>query len=88
MDKVVEVLKDVAIRNEQIDTELTPRVRCRAFGDSSINVELLCWVKHPAQRGAVIHQLILQIIKRFREEQIEIPFPQRDLHVRDMPQQV
>jgi small-conductance mechanosensitive channel len=51
-------------------------------------VELLCWVKHPAQRGAVIHQLILQIIKRFREEQIEIPFPQRDLHVRDMPQQV
>jgi small-conductance mechanosensitive channel len=34
----------------------------------------------------VVHQLILQIIRRFREEQIEIPFPQRDLHVKELPQ--
>jgi small-conductance mechanosensitive channel len=34
----------------------------------------------------VVHRLILQIIRRFREEQIEIPYPQRDLHVKDLPQ--
>jgi len=86
MDKVVEVLDDIAAQNKQIVLEPAPRVRARAFGDSSINVELLCWVKHPADRGVVTHELILQIIKRFREEKIEIPFPQRDLHVRGLPE--
>jgi len=45
----------------------------------------LCWIRQPAERGIVIHQLNYALIKRFREEQIEIPFPQQDLHVRDLP---
>ena len=63
--------------------EPSPRVRIRGFGDSAINIELLCWIKRPAERGVVTHRLNHQLIKRFRDEQIEIPFPQRDLHVKD-----
>jgi small-conductance mechanosensitive channel len=33
----------------------------------------------------VTHRLMLEIIKRFREERIQIPFPQRDLYLKDMP---
>ena len=65
--------------------EPSARVRIRGFGDSAINLELLCWIKRPADRGLVVHDLNYQLIKRFREEQIEIPYPQRDLHVRDLP---
>ena len=58
----------------------------RSFEDHSIKLELLCWIKRPQERGVVIHRLILEVIKRFREENIEIPFPQSDVHVKDMPQ--
>jgi MscS family membrane protein len=85
MDKVIETLEGIAAANENVVDEPASRVRIRGFGDSSINVELLCWIRRPADRGLVIHELNYQVIKRFREEQIEIPFPQRDLHVRDLP---
>ncbi len=83
IDKVMETLQDIATENESVVDEPASRVRIRGFGDSSIDMELLCWIKRPAERGVVIHHLNHQIIKRFREEQIEIPFPQRDLHVKD-----
>lgn len=83
IDKVIETLKVIAKENENVVDEPSPRVRIRGFGDSAINIELLCWIKRPAERGVVIHRLNHQLIKRFRDEQIEIPFPQRDLHVKD-----
>ena len=83
IDKVIETLKDIAKENENVVDEPSPRVRIRGFGDSAINIELLCWIKRPAERGVVTHRLNHQLIKRFRDEQIEIPFPQRDLHVKD-----
>ena len=83
VDKVIETLQGIATDNESVVDEPSSRVRIRGFGDSAIDMELLCWIKRPAERGVVIHRLNHQIIKRFREEQIEIPFPQRDLHVKD-----
>ena len=83
IDKVLDTLKDIAKENESVVDEPSPRVRIRGFGDSAINLELLCWIKRPAERGVVAHRLNYQLIKRFRQEQIQIPFPQRDLHVRD-----
>jgi len=85
MDKVIEVLNDIAAQNETVCDEPPPRVRIRAFGDSSINLELLCWIRRPQERGQTVHFLALEIIKRFRAENIEIPFPQRDLHFQDAP---
>ena len=83
IDKVLDTLKDIAKENDSVVEEPSPRVRIRGFGDSAINLELLCWIKRPAERGVVLHRLNYQLIKRFRQEQIQIPFPQRDLHVRD-----
>jgi small-conductance mechanosensitive channel len=85
IDLVIETMKSLAKENEHVVDEPVPRVRIRGFGDSSINVELLCWIRRPAERGMVVHHLNHQLIKRFRDEQIEIPFPQRDLNFRDKP---
>ncbi len=43
------------------------------------------WIGNPADRGRVQHELNCGIYKAFIDEKIEIPFPQRDLHVRTMP---
>jgi MscS family membrane protein len=78
-------MEGIAADNEKVVTEPAPRIRIRGFGDNSINLELLCWIRKPADRGIVVHDLNYQLIKRFRAEHIEIPFPQRDVHVRDLP---
>jgi small-conductance mechanosensitive channel len=58
-----------------------PIVRFAEFGDSSLNFELYFWA-HIQDRWMAISDLNFAIDKIFRENNIEIPFPQRDLHIR------
>jgi small-conductance mechanosensitive channel len=56
------------------------------FGDSSVNFEIRCWIKDP-QSG--VGNFKAAILKRvwdlFKEHGVEIPFPQRDIHIKSMP---
>lgn len=81
-EKVVRVLEEIALGNPGIVEQPEPRIRMRGFGDSSLNFEMLGWIGSPEQRGLVIHEILMEIDRRFRQEGIEIPFPQRDIHVR------
>jgi MscS family membrane protein len=58
-----------------------PRVRFTAFGDSSLDFRLLCWVDQPVQRGLALHELNGAVYKALAREGIEIPFPQRVVHL-------
>ena len=40
------------------------------------------WINNPELRGRVKHDLLMEIDRRFRQEGIVIPFPQRDVHIR------
>jgi len=80
IDNVHGVLLDVARNNSSVCNYPLPRVRFRSFGNSSLDHELLCWVEQPVLRGRVTHELNTDIYKRFIAENIEIPFPQRELH--------
>jgi len=81
IDLVEKTLLDIASHNDQILPEPAPRVRFREFGDSALNFELLCWAREPSLRGRTIHELNCTIYKKFNENGITIPFPQRDLHI-------
>lgn len=85
IDTVQQVLIDVAHQNPDVCRAPEPRVRFRAFGDSSLDHELLCWVVRPVLRGRVSHELNTAIYKRFIQEGIEIPFPQQDVYIRSIP---
>lgn len=85
IDHVIATLENVAADNADVVADPAPRVRFRQFGDSSLNFELLGWIAQPVDRGRVTHELNCAIYKAFRDSGIEIPFPQRDLHVRTMP---
>jgi small-conductance mechanosensitive channel len=53
------------------------------FGDSSLDFTLICQVREFVDQYLVQHELRKRIFKRFRKEGVEIPFPQRVVHVRD-----
>jgi small-conductance mechanosensitive channel len=82
IDRVHKVLLEVASELADVCRTPVPRVRFRGFGDSSLDHELLCWVKKPVLKGRIIHRLNTNIYKRFQQENINIPFPQREVHVR------
>ena len=81
IDMIEKILLDIADDNENVLPDPSPRVRFRAFGDSSLNFELLCWTEEPALRGLAVHQLNSAIYKKFNEAGIKIPFPQRDVYL-------
>jgi len=85
IDHVIEVLAGVAADHAEILQHPEPRVRFRLFGESSLDFELLGWIARPIDRGRVTHELNCAVYKALNSNKIEIPFPQRDLHVRSMP---
>ena len=83
LDRVEETLLSVADAESLVLEQPRPRVRVRGFGDSSVDVDLLCWIRDPVLRGRVSHLLNKGVYAAFDEADIGIPFPQRDLHIVD-----
>ncbi|HUT48890.1 MAG TPA: mechanosensitive ion channel domain-containing protein [Alphaproteobacteria bacterium] len=69
--------------NERILAAPPPRCLLKGFGDSAVDLELRAWIRDP-QNGVsnVKSELLLAIWDGLKEAGIEIPFPQRDLHIR------
>ncbi len=61
-------------------------MRFRAFGTSSLDFELLCWIDEPVLRGRMIDTLNCEVYKTFMAEEIAIPYPKRDVYIKEMPQ--
>ncbi len=87
IDRVEEVLLAIARDNKMVAYVPDPRVRFRQFGDSALEFELLCWARRPEDQGRLLHELNHQIYKGFAAAGIEIPFPQRDVHLKSQPQE-
>ncbi|MCO6510388.1 MAG: mechanosensitive ion channel family protein [Aridibacter famidurans] len=87
IDKVEEVLLKVANDHKQVCKDPFARARFRAFGSSSLDYELLCWVEKPVLQGLVLHELHREVYKAFNREGIEIPFPQQDIYVKQVARQ-
>ena len=85
IDLVIATLAGVATTHKEVCRIPEPRVRFRKFGESSLDFELLCWIAQPVDRGRLLHEVNCDVYKAFARENISIPFPQRDLHVRSMP---
>ena len=81
IDRVSAVLQDVAESHPDVEQDPAPRVRFRAFGESSLDFELLAWIREPVLRGRVLHALNGAVYKRFAVEGIEIPYPKRDVYL-------
>lgn len=81
-NEVREVLLAVAQQYPQVQEEPKPLIRFIGYGDSSIDFRLDVWVNDPMLIFGVKSDLHYKIWEAFAEHNIEIPYPQRDLHLR------
>ncbi|AWW31564.1 mechanosensitive ion channel family protein [Echinicola strongylocentroti] len=81
--KIKSVLMKVATNNDGVLKTPPPDVLFVDYGDNSINFLLRVWTSQYINKPQVLKsQLYYEIFRRFNEEGIEIPFPQRDLHLK------
>ena len=85
---VMETLVACARDHERVSTLRSPEVLFLSFGESSLDFELRVWVTDADYRLKVMSELHQEIEKRFRETEIKISFPQRDLHLRSVDESV
>ena len=76
-----EVLLEAATSHPAVLADPRPEVRLLGFGDSALNFELLVWSKDPPGQALLRSDLYHHIEADLRGAGIEIPFPQRTLHV-------
>ena len=82
LDTVLKALYEVAIENKEVLNEPKPEVHLKEFGDSAWNMNLRLWINDPKRFYYVRSDINCAIVRKFNKYNIEIPFPQRDLHVR------
>jgi small-conductance mechanosensitive channel len=83
---VKEALLEAAGATENVLGSPGPNVFFKEFGDSSLNFELYVWIDNPSKRFVTESDLNFEIVKQFKERGITIPFPQRDVYVKQIPQ--
>ena len=82
MDLVVEAASGI----DRVLTQPGPVCQLKNFGDSSVDLELRIWIADPEKGISNISSALrIAIWDAFQENGIEIPFPQRDLHIKSQP---
>ena len=84
LNKVRAVVSEVLQNNPKVAPDPAPVIAVSALGDSAITIAIMPWVKQ-VDFGAAQSELNQAIIERFRANQIEVPFPQREIHVLNSP---
>jgi len=79
---VSDILYECAIKNKNISTSPRPFVRFNDFGDSSLDFQVFFWVKEPFLVENTKSEIRYAIDNAFRKNEVQIPFPQRDVHIR------
>lgn len=82
VESIKTILLEAAREHPEVLSQPAPLVLFKGFGDNSLNFELLVWVADPPKQFRIKSDLYFLIERYFRDRKIEIPFPQRDLHVR------
>ncbi len=83
VEKVRDILLQVAAENPKVSKNPEPMVFFSDFGDSALSFRLLFWIIDTWQTERVRSELRFAINTKFKEQGIQIPFPQRDVHIID-----
>jgi small-conductance mechanosensitive channel len=86
LDVARTLLLNIARQNPDVMREPAPEVLLTGFGDSSINLDLRVWTITKMQTPSSLKSdLYFEIARQFTANGIEMPFPQRDVHVKSIP---
>ena len=83
LEKARDLMLEVAQATPRVLVDPKPTCLLMGFGDSTINLEIRIWINDPQNGiGRIKSELNWGIWKAFRENGIELPFPQRDVHLK------
>jgi small-conductance mechanosensitive channel len=82
LETVVRSLREVAAEHPEVLKNPAPDVLHIGFGDSAWNMRLRVWLGDSQRHLEVQSEINCAIVRKFQQNRVEIPFPQRDLHVR------
>ncbi len=80
--QILDILRDCAQENEMVLEDPQPDVVMLNFDDSTLEFELRSFIADIRNTFTVASEIRIAILRAFRDKGIEIPFPQRDLHVK------
>ncbi len=80
IDKAFDVMKDIIAGDDRVLSDPEPVVMVKSLGDSSVNLGMRFWGKRE-DYWDLIWKTTKQVKLRFDQEDISIPFPQRDIHI-------
>jgi small-conductance mechanosensitive channel len=86
-NEILKILSEVANEYEDVLKDPPPSALLNEFGDSSLNFRLLFWVPYEIGLRAK-SDVAINVYNRFKELGVEIPFPQQDIHIKDLPKQI
>jgi small-conductance mechanosensitive channel len=87
LEKAKELILAAAADTQRVLKDPNPSCLITGFGDSAVNMDVRVWINDP-QNGiaSVKSDLFWGIWRRFRENGIEMPYPQRDVHLKSIPE--
>ena len=87
VDRALQILVEAAAAQPRVLDDPAPSSFITGFGADGIDVQIGFWIRDPeAGNLAIRSDIARRVLKRFQEEGIEIPFPQRDVRIRSMPE--
>ncbi|MDX2003334.1 MAG: mechanosensitive ion channel [Chitinophagales bacterium] len=80
---IKQLLLEVAANNKGVLDTPQPQVLFDSYGDNALNFKLRVWTKEFTHRPFILRsELYYEIFEKFSQHGVEIPFPQRDIHIR------
>lgn len=81
--RAIALCVEAAAMSDRVLKAPKPVCLLRGFGDSSVNLELRIWINDPDNGVSnIASEIMINVWERFHEHGIDMPFPQRDLHLR------
>jgi potassium efflux system protein len=84
--QVTQLITEVCQANPRVVAVPPPQIYFEAYGDNSLNFNIWVHLRIPSDRTPATHELNSAILEAFNANAIEIPFPQRDLHIKEWPE--
>ena len=86
IDLAEKLMLRAARETERVLADPAPSIWLHAFGDNAIQFEIQIWIEDPEDGlGNVRSDVLKRVWHLFREHDVQIPFPQRDIHIREWP---
>ncbi|MFO8098866.1 MAG: mechanosensitive ion channel family protein [Salinibacter sp.] len=85
LDRATALLSDIVHEQDRVLHEPAPEVNVAALGDNAVELQILVWIDAPRGKRTVRDHVYRSALARFQAAGIDIPFPQRVVHLKERP---